>query len=252
MTKHMIQRPPKLHELVAQRMQDLVFGGHWKLGSRLPTERELCRQFGVSRTVVREALKVLMARGLLKEPAGKGTIVSQSVSEPLKSFVELFLAKESSNGYVHLFEVRSFLEVEIAGLAAERATQEEIENLERINTSLRRLNGKAGTWSQGDTTRFNQLDFQFHLALAKCTKNDLFVILFSRLSDALMSAWARMCLRSEVRQHGIQMHEKIFEAIRVRDARAARRATRENLKCFLVDASAMAQVNESQPTGAPE
>jgi GntR family transcriptional regulator, transcriptional repressor for pyruvate dehydrogenase complex len=245
MSEYRIERPPRLHELVAQRMQQFVFSGQWAMGSRLPAERELCSQFGVSRTVVREALKVLVARGLLAESVGKGLTVSQSVSEPLRSFVDLFLAKEASEGQVHLFEVRSVLEVEIAGLAAERAMPEEAHALQRIHAELCRLAQKPGLWDEGDVAEFEKVDLQFHLTLAKCTRNELFVILLGALSDALITAWASTVQREEVRKHAIQMHEKILQAILSGDARAARQATRDSLHCFLEDAVRMAEATQA-------
>ncbi len=240
-SEYKIARPPRLHELVARRMQDLVFSGEWKLGSQLTTERELCAQFGVSRTVVREALKSLVARGLLTD-AGSGLIVSDNVSEPLKSFVDLFLARKSSSGSKHLFEVRSLLEVEIAGLAAERATEQDMLELGRTNDALKKLHQKSGPWSEKDTAEFERIDLQFHLAVAESTRNELFVLLLSALSDALLTAWARISQRAEVRERGIQMHDKMFSAIRQRDPQGARRATRENLDRFLAD---VARVDES-------
>src|SRR5205809_5051617 len=95
--------------------------------------------------------------------------------------------------------------------------------------------------------QFNELDFLFHLALAKPTKNDLFVILLTALSKAFQDSWSHMCHRSEVRQHGIEMHERIFKAIRAKDPRPARRATRENLNRFLEDASQFSNLSSSRP-----
>ncbi|MCL5746290.1 MAG: FadR family transcriptional regulator [Acidobacteria bacterium] len=236
MGEERIERPPRLPELVAQRMQELMFSGQWEPDSRVPTEAELCGQFGVSRTVVREGLRLLAARGLVTEAPGKGLIVSQNVAQPLRNFIDLFLAKQSSVGHRHLFEVRSLLEVEIAGLAAERATPVELEKVERILLELRDLNRKSEPWSDEDTRRFERLDFRFHLTIAECTKNELFVLLLGALYDAFLISWAGMCRRPEVRRRAVETHEKIFVAVRAGSARAARRATRENLNAFLMDA----------------
>jgi GntR family transcriptional repressor for pyruvate dehydrogenase complex len=91
-------------------------------GSRLPPERELCERFQVSRTVVRETVNLLVAQGLLKQVGGKGTFVSQNAAEPLINALNVFVRRNALQGYRELVEVRSVLEVEIAGLAAERAS----------------------------------------------------------------------------------------------------------------------------------
>jgi GntR family transcriptional repressor for pyruvate dehydrogenase complex len=237
MIQHFIERPPKLGELVAKRIQDLIIAGAWKPGSRLPAERELAEQFGVSRPVVREVIKVLLARGVLKDVHGRGTYVLTNVTGPLTDLFDLFLTQDTPNAAANLFEVRKLLEVEIAGLAAERASEEDIRNLERLNQRIKQAHKNSeAEWPEDLMRRYNSLDFDFHLSLAKCTKNSLFVILMTALSGAFKSNWEHMHQRADVRGHGIQMHEKILKAIRSRDARQARRATRENLEAFLAHA----------------
>jgi len=237
MVQNRIDRPPKLGELVAKRIQELIVEGTWKPGSRLPAERELSEQFGVSRPVVREVIKVLLARGVLKDVRGRGTYVLTNVAGPLTDLFDLFLAQDRPNAAANLFEVRKLLEVEIAGLAAERVSDEEISNLERLNRQIKRIHTSEAEWSEELVRRYSDLDFEFHLSLAKCTKNSLFVILMTALSGAFKSNWEHMHRHAKVREHGIQMHERILKAIRSRDPRQARRATRENLEAFLADAN---------------
>lgn len=233
-----LKRPPKLHEIVARRVQELILGGEWPLNYRLPPERELCETFGVSRAALREAIKTLIARGILRDVPGKGTFVWQNMAEPLRDLFDLFVARHSGNEQ-QLFEVRSLLEVEIAGLAAERATDGDIDQLEKINHSMMRVHRKAE--KSGDEyhlRKYNDLDFEFHVMLARCTKNEFFVILLTALSSAFKSSWAHTHVHAEVRGHGMDMHEKIMDAIRSHDARRARRSTRDNLRAFLADANA--------------
>jgi GntR family transcriptional repressor for pyruvate dehydrogenase complex len=233
-----VQRPPKLSEIVANRMHELILNGEWSSGYRLPPERELCQSFGVSRAALREAIMTLLARGILRDMPGKGTFVWQNMTEPLRDLFGLFVARNNDNGR-KLFEVRNLLEVEIAGLAAERATEEDIANLEKINRSMERLhrNG-AKSDEESRVMRYNDLDFEFHLTLARSTKNEFFVILLAALSGAFISSWALMHVSAEVRGHGLHMHDRILEAIRAHDPRRARRCTRDNLRAFLADAHA--------------
>lgn len=208
-------------------------------GGRLPPERVLCERFDVSRTVIRETVKVLVAQGFLKQVGGKGTFVSQNSAEPLANALNVFVRRKALQGYAELFEVRSILEVEIAGLAAERASEKDIEHLTKLNRSLAAMHRKMADLSDKDLERYNQLDFEFHQTLARCTRNDFFVILVAALSDAFKGTWNQTHHLSENRGHGIEMHERILNTIRAHDPAAARQATRENLRAFLVDAKAV-------------
>ena len=235
-----IQRPPKLHEVLAESMLDVLREEKLLLSNgRLPPERELCERFGVSRTVIRETVKVLVAQGFLKQVGGKGTFISQNSVEPLTNALSVFVRRNAQQSYTELFEVRSVLEVEIAGLAAERASSEEIDYLAKLNRTLATMHSKMDDLSDKDLARYNQLDFEFHQALAKCTRNNFFVILVAALSDAFKGTWNQTHHRSENRGHGIEMHERILNAIRAHDPTAARQATRENLSAFLIDAKAV-------------
>jgi GntR family transcriptional regulator, transcriptional repressor for pyruvate dehydrogenase complex len=222
-----------LHSVVAEKIQQMIEAEGLQPLSRLPPERTLGEQFGVSRTVVREALKVLIARGVLKEVPGKGTFVWQNATEPLKDLFQDLVARSGPKGRTNLFEVRRVLEVEIAGLAAERAEPRELAELKRINNALEQMNREPEPWSEQRLRRYNDLEFDFHLTLAKCTKNDLFVALLSALSGAFHESWTCIHDRAEARSGGVELHSKILKAVRAKDPQAARAATSDNLKAFL-------------------
>jgi GntR family transcriptional repressor for pyruvate dehydrogenase complex len=228
-----VNRPPKLQALVADRLQQMVLDGSWRRGTKLPAERLLCEQLGVSRTVLRESISILRARGVLKDVPGKGTFVWQNVTEPLKELLSLFVSSNKLDGSVQLFEVRTLLEVEIAGLAAERASPSDIAELEKINDGLGRMNRIVGPWTEDRVRRYNDQDFDFHLKLAKSTKNELFAVLLTALTGSFLDSWDHLHNQPETRRQGIQMHQRILKAVRAKDPRAARKATRNNLKAFL-------------------
>jgi GntR family transcriptional repressor for pyruvate dehydrogenase complex len=245
MSRNHIQRPPKLHEVLSEKLQDVLHEKQLGPGSRLPPERELCEHFGVSRTVMRETVKVLIAQGVLKQIAGKGTFVSQNVATPLTNILSVFVRGNTSDGYANLFEARNVLEVEIAGLAAERASEKDIEYLAELNRSLAKLDRKIGH-SDEALDRYNEIDFDFHLALAKCTRNNFFVLLITALSGAFKGTWSHMHHQPEIRRHGLEMNEKILDAIRAADPVAARHTTRENLTTFLADAESVQHADAPQ------
>jgi GntR family transcriptional regulator, transcriptional repressor for pyruvate dehydrogenase complex len=253
--EHRIKRPPKLHQLVAERIQEMIASESLPPGAKLPPERVLCDRFDVSRPVIRESMKVLIARGVLKEIPGKGTFVWQNVTEPLRELLNVFAAGHGPNGHRNLFEARSLLEVEIAGLAAERATSEDISALHKLNAKLTRMNTLEGVWSQDKVRDYNELELQFHLGLARCTKNEFFVILLGALAGAFGESWAHIHDRPDTRKQGIELHNKILAAISSGDPRAARRATRDNLKAFLEAApqqSLTLELSKSRKNRAPD
>lgn len=223
----------RLHHIVADQIQELILAGTLKGGSRLPGERVLCDRLGVSRPVIRESLKRLAARGIVKEIPRRGTFVSESMSEPLKDLLDLCVSRQGPSGRVNLYEVRNLLEVEIAGLAAERATKEELAELEKINEKLAAMNREDGAWSAERLRYYNALEFQFHLNLARATKNELFVVLLSALFGAFNRSWCDIHAASATRKQGVELHRGILTALRSGNASRARRATRENLKAFL-------------------
>jgi GntR family transcriptional repressor for pyruvate dehydrogenase complex len=237
-----IIRPPRLHQLVAQQIQEMIVAESLRPGTRLPPERVLCEKFGVSRTVIRESMRVLATRGTLKEVPGKGTFVWQDVTAPLKDLLHL-AAGRGANSDFSLFEVRSLLEVEIAGLAAERATESDVQQLVRMNEELARMNRRGGAWSNEQLRCYNELEFQFHVGLAKATKNELFVVLLTALWGAFDRNWMHIHCRREMREQGVGLHTSILRAIAGKNPRAARRATRDNLRAFL-KASMQAQDSE--------
>jgi GntR family transcriptional repressor for pyruvate dehydrogenase complex len=120
-----IDREAKLSDKVMDAILEMIAAGRLKPGDALPAERELGAQFGVSRTVIREAVRALAAKGLLEVRSGSGVRVvavePEQVSESMRHYVN-----SSMMDYAKVDEVRRVLEVAAAGLAAERATDEDI------------------------------------------------------------------------------------------------------------------------------
>ena len=118
----------KVFERVAVQIEQRILDGELRSGDRLPTERELAEQFQVSRTAVREALKILAQKGLVDMRPGRGTIVIDGADEALRHSLGLVMKLKLGEvgGSNTLVEVREILEIEIAGLAAARASEQEI------------------------------------------------------------------------------------------------------------------------------
>ena len=173
-----LEREQRLFERVAEKIMLLIDDGVWQAGDKLPAERELAQGFGVSRTVVREAVKVLEARGVLESVSGSGVFVRAADSDIVtRSFQTYLQLLSDANVEPKIAEIRRVLETEIAALAAERATDEQRAELTKICREMREYAGSARTLAD--------LDFRLHLALAHATQNDLFSVLLTPLMEQL-------------------------------------------------------------------
>src|SRR5687768_1187938 len=133
-----LEREQRLYERVVEKVLELISSGAWKPGFRLPSERELSEAFGVSRTVVREAVKALEARGVLESATGSGVSVRRAdfnmVSRSLQTYMQL---SNKDDFEFRLNEVRRVLEVEMVALAAGRITSEQRTKLHQICQQMR-------------------------------------------------------------------------------------------------------------------
>jgi GntR family transcriptional repressor for pyruvate dehydrogenase complex len=123
-----VVRPIRLADRVAAAVTDSIVSGRLEPGDKLPPERELCEQFGVSRPVVREAVRSLIAKGLLEDSPRRGHVVSALGRGTVTESLTLYLRGQRLD-YGKLREVRAVIEVENAGLAAERASADQVEGL---------------------------------------------------------------------------------------------------------------------------
>ncbi|MDO1583057.1 FadR/GntR family transcriptional regulator [Rhizobium oryzicola] len=150
-------------KISAALRQDLL-GGVFRPGDRLPSESELTREYSVSRTVVREAIAILRADGLVEARKGAGVFALQAKTEPQRPFDDLATQRISS--VIELLELRTVFEVESAGLAASRRSAAQIE-------AILEAHGKvAQCLAEGAPTR--DADFNLHFAIAEATQNRRF------------------------------------------------------------------------------
>lgn len=218
-----LTREPRLADKVAATILEMILTEGTKVGDRLPSERELSDQFGVSRTVVREAIRTLAAKGVLEVRTGHGVrivaVPAGTVSESLRLFI-----RSATLDYPRLAEVRATLEIEIAGLAAQRVTEEGVE--------LLRANVSAMEAAVGDVDRMSQLDLDFHRAIAVSTQNDLFLLLLDSIGEGLLEIRRRLFADSpkgEQMHTAVRAHREILAGIAARDVEEARRAMRAHL-----------------------
>ena len=205
-----------------QSMGDQLYGqileqitsGRLPEGTRLPAEIELCKAFGVSRPVVRQALQRLRADGLVHARQGSGTYVMARPSDRLASFAEPQRIAE----FLRCVEVRLVLEGSAARYAAERRSSAEMQAIEAAQEVFR-AEGERGHPGP-------QADLAFHMAIATATNNDFFPALLEHLHEAL-AGFMNLSLnltRTSPRERGsavLQEHALIVEAIKMQDPDAA-------------------------------
>jgi GntR family transcriptional repressor for pyruvate dehydrogenase complex len=215
-------RRDKLYKQVADRIQQLILAQSLRPGDKLPGERELAEQMDVSRTVVREALRVLSDRGLVKVKSGCGTYIRELSAQDATASLELFIKLKSSPARLeNLYQVRRMIEVEAAGLAAQRATEKDLEAVEAA------IEGMAA--HQDDPQEYARWDLAFHKAIVTATGNDLFSVLITPISD-LLQEMVRVSLGAPgAIADGLAYHRQILECIKDRDQDRARQAMRAHL-----------------------
>lgn len=201
-------------DLIAQRIRSLILEQHLGLGERLPPERELADQFGVSRSSIREGIKLLAAQGLVEIHSGDGTYVSSdlttSVLQPISWAISL-----SDADYSEFVEVRMILEPAIAALAAMRASDEDkaqmLETIQNLEASI------------GDTAKVVEADMDFHLVLARSVGNQVIFETMVGLQRLIRPLMSQIPLDLDFQNKALQEHREIYEAILDGDATAARK-----------------------------
>lgn len=219
---------PNALEVVAaprQRLSDHVVGqllegittGRLAPGEELPPEAALARRFGVSKTVVREALGQLAAMGAVLIQQGRPTTVLPPSAAPLAAFFDRAI-RSRPEGLREAIELRRAIETEIGALAAERAGAADVEALAAQVATMRAVRDTVDPWVEADLA--------FHLALARAAGNALMLFLMEALAPAAKHVMRLMQERRELRdaRRTLARHERILAAIRSRDPQAARQA----------------------------
>jgi GntR family transcriptional regulator, transcriptional repressor for pyruvate dehydrogenase complex len=242
-----IKRSSRLHEVIANTIQEQIITGELKPGDTLPSETELMQQMGAGRYSVREALRVLETNGMIivRHGSRKGPIITR----PSHTLVSDFLRKAFYVGGVsrsHISQFRASLEssiIEILTLATPDASW-----LEKIESNIQETKKKfqAG----GDIAHLNA---QFHVLLAQATENPVFTILMNTLFATPQIQGRVVSFKDRLSTGTIEYHEKIFQAIKAGDGDKAKALINQHIT--EVDEAWKAQDNlssgPSQKPGGP-
>jgi len=223
-------RKRAISDEIVDQLVGLISRNELKPGERLPAERDLCVQFGVGRTTLREALRSLATLGIIEGRVGEGTFVSENSSRHLEKSIQWGLLLDDK-GVEDLIETRLMLECQTAEAAAERSTPQDIET---IGTTIQSLKAALS-----DQAQFLECDLAFHLSVARASQNTILANLLS-LTRNYLQQWIVQSLDDPASPKGkkrarlsLKEHQAILEAIDSRDPVAAR----ESMRIHIVSSS---------------
>jgi len=217
-------KPKRMSDQVFEQLKDLIFRGHLKPGERLMTERELAQHLGVSRPTVREAINKLVAVHLLDHRQGQGTFVNPPTTSADKNPLAAVLNGQDAS-LMDLLEVRLGLECNAVALAARRATEDDIREIEK------NVEDMAAAIKEGNLG--SDADISFHMAIAYATKNvvqihimkSLYDLLFYGIQENLQHLYTEPINLDKV----LQQHTDILNAIRQHDPDEAYTAMKRHI-----------------------
>ena len=216
------ERPEGGTEQVVSHVRALIERGALKPGDRLPAERDLATQIGVSRPTIRAGLRTLAAMGVVLSRHGSGTYIPEG-PPALNTDALSFLAALHGFTREEMYEARRILEVGAAGLAAERATPEQVATLAEEVASL--------FASMHDPQVFLVHDINFHRGVAAASGNPIVASLVEMVSALYYERRRETAIRASERdlRDAAEAHRRIYQAIRARDARTASLAMHDHL-----------------------
>ncbi len=210
---------------IANKLLRHLLSGAVKPGERLPPERQLATMFGVGRSTVRDALKLLAHHGVLRIRPGDGTYFQDTPSQLLPQSIEwgLLLGERQIQDLV---EARRYIEVIVARLAAERRNEQTIQALAALLEEMQEANT--------DYARFIEADIAFHKLLSEASGNSVFADVLSRI-HLLLRVWIQRVFQDAGETaYSYRRHLAIFKAIEAGDADAAEQAMAEHMESAIV------------------
>jgi DNA-binding FadR family transcriptional regulator len=215
------------YELIAEKIAYMILQSHLKSGDRLPTEQQLGEQFGVSRSIVREAIKVLTATGLVNVRKGVGIYVTREQHPLAKHVLNLAMLADPQE-IDALFAFRSLQEVMTTRLAIEQITLAEMRTLEEI------IQRNLRSAEQEDWDTYLESDAAFHRGIALATHNPYFVetitnvLTLQESAIRLLRKYLPNTLRASAQQHLV-----VFECIKCGDAEGAAQNMKQHIDTVL-------------------
>jgi GntR family transcriptional repressor for pyruvate dehydrogenase complex len=224
---------PKASEVLANELRESILSGRFPEGTALPTERDMVIQTQMSRTTVREALRILEVQGLIRIKTGRsgGAFVRRPDGDSIANSVSLLIRGRQIR-MAALLETREGVEPVCARLASKYRTDEDLDRLEAANAAIA---------ADGPVEDFLQANVDWHVAVAAASHNELLTGFMAALSRAIYASTDnRSFIDAEVRRTTVLAHARITEAIRTGDLDAALRRMTRHVHAY---AQAIAEVD---------
>ena len=207
-------------------------------GQSIPSEAELATRFEVSRLTIREAVKMLVGRGLLDIGRGRRAVVREPDSAVFAGML-VSIVRNDPKGLFDLIELRMGMETLSAGLAAKRASRAGLQAIDGAMDSMRRYAAEATSEEAEAEARFHEADLQFHEAIAMASGNRVIAFIFEAMARPLRESFVMsrrgQTRRGAGREETLTAHQAILDAIKAGDQRAAIEAMRAHLKSTELD-----------------
>ncbi|MFH2092475.1 MAG: FadR/GntR family transcriptional regulator [Pseudomonadota bacterium] len=214
----------RITEEIVTQIREQIARGELQAKDRLPSEREMALQLGVSRPTVREALQVLEHTGFVKILQGSGTYIKDISKQALTDPLEIII-QGSDQRYQEVYEFRNAIEVWAVGLAAQRIEPDELDRLEQIIQTMKELRSQKKP--------VDELDAQFHLAIARACHNDIYYhvgrTILHLYAQVARISHEQLFLSEPDQVELLTDHEAIFKAIKAKDANMARALMQHHL-----------------------
>ena len=199
-----------LAEEVASKLHEQIEAGNYQVNEKLPIEAELMKSFGVGRSTIREAMKLLANSGLLRIQQGVGTFVKQikSTNEPMDKRVMRANVQD-------LDEVRQLLEMKIAEKAAINRSEDDIAAMKK------HLESRLTEANKGNLEACVEADIEFHIAIAQASKNEILADIYKSVSVHLKKGFLHLYADTKIFQDTYSIHEQLLESIIAKDSKKA-------------------------------
>ncbi|MBK7932479.1 MAG: FadR family transcriptional regulator [Pyrinomonadaceae bacterium] len=209
-------------EEVVERLRNMIHNGELSSGDRLPPERDLAKLLGVSRPTLRAGIRSLSTIGILQSKQGAGTFVAPADESPTLDSSALRMLS-ALHGFTsdEMFEARLALEMSIAGLAAERATSEQ------MTLMAEEITGMYASLSNPE--QYLVHDMRFHQTIAAASNNRILTSLMNMVATILFDSRSKTVKRATDLKQSAEQHHEIYRAMREHDAEGARMAMHDHL-----------------------
>ncbi|MBK5200688.1 MAG: FadR family transcriptional regulator [Spirochaetaceae bacterium] len=191
--------------MVSRILESEIISGIWGISTLLPSEAKLCEKFSVSRITARAAIQNLVDKGFVKTTRGKGTEVISINPSTTLDFNSFNNSQPSNEDIIYVIELRKVFETGIAGIAAERITSPELEQLEKVYQHM--IN------TARNTEEFSKTDFQFHVLIGNATKNPFIIKTYQSMQTYLSNTMEQI-VSIMGSANGLKYHKRLLEALK--------------------------------------